>query len=141
MKITEPKLKSVECERGVGVWIIHLADGTELKTKLVIGADGANSFVREQAFIDLDVLDYKQAGVTCAIKTAQPHQHVARQIFLETGPSAFLPMASLKRRKRLLAIHCAGPYQMIMPMNMWLYPMLNLLCCSLEKAITCSAKS
>lgn len=83
-------------ERGVGLWIIHLADGTKLQTKLVIGADGANSFVREQAFIDLDVLDYKQAGISCAIKTAQPNLHVARQIFLETGPLAFLPMASLK---------------------------------------------
>ncbi len=81
--------------RGVGVWIIQLADGTQLKTKLVIGADGANSFVREQAFIDIEVLDYKQAGISCAIKTAQPHQHMARQIFLETGPLAFLPMASL----------------------------------------------
>ena len=82
-------------ERGVGVWHIHLADGMQLQTKLVIGADGANSFVREQAFIDLDILDYHQSGVTCAIRTAQPHQHVARQIFLETGPLAFLPMASL----------------------------------------------
>lgn len=90
------QVKVTRVERGVGVWHIHLADGTQLTTKLVIGADGANSFVREQAFIDLDVLDYRQAGVTCAIRTAQPHQHVARQIFLETGPLAFLPMASLK---------------------------------------------
>jgi 2-octaprenylphenol hydroxylase len=90
------QVKVTRVELGVGVWHIHLADGTELKTKLVIGADGANSFVREQAFIDLDILDYKQAGLTCAIRTAQPHQHVARQIFLETGPLAFLPMASLK---------------------------------------------
>ena len=90
------QVKVTRVERGVGVWHIHLADGTQLQTKLVIGADGANSFVREQAFIDLDVLDYRQAGITCAIRTAQPHQHVARQIFLETGPLAFLPMASLK---------------------------------------------
>ena len=90
------QVKVTRIEQGVGVWHIHLADGTQLKTKLVIGADGANSFVREQAFIDLDILDYKQAGLTCAIRTAQPHQHVARQIFLETGPLAFLPMASLK---------------------------------------------
>lgn len=90
------QVKVIRVEQGVGVWHIHLADGTALKTKLVIGADGANSFVREQAFIDLDILDYKQAGLTCAIRTAQPHQHVARQIFLETGPLAFLPMASLK---------------------------------------------
>lgn len=90
------QVKVIRVEQGIGVWHIHLADGTELRTKLVIGADGANSFVREQAFIDLDILDYKQAGLTCAIRTAQPHQHVARQIFLETGPLAFLPMASLK---------------------------------------------
>ena len=90
------QVKVIRVEQGVGVWHIHLADGTELRTKLVIGADGANSFVREQAFIDLDILDYKQAGLTCAIRTAKSHQHVARQIFLETGPLAFLPMASLK---------------------------------------------
>ena len=95
---TQVKVNRVE--RGVDVWIIHLADGTQLKTKLVIGADGANSFVREQAFIDIDVLDYKQAGISCAIRTAQPHQHVARQIFLETGPLAYLPMASLKEEEQ-----------------------------------------
>ena len=91
---TNVQVKRVE--QGIDVWHIHLADGTQLSTKLVIGADGANSFVREQAFIALDVLDYKQAGLTCAIRTAQPHQHVARQIFLETGPLALLPMASLE---------------------------------------------
>lgn len=89
------QVKVTRVEEGIGIWLIHLADGTVLKTKLVIGADGANSFVREQAFIGLDVLDYKQAGISCAIRTAQPHVHVARQIFLETGPLALLPMASL----------------------------------------------
>ncbi|MEG0482395.1 MAG: FAD-dependent monooxygenase [Acinetobacter sp.] len=90
------QVKVVRVERGVGCWMIQLADGTQLKTKLIIGADGANSFVREQAFIDLDILDYQQAGLTCAIRTTQPHQYVARQIFHPTGPLAFLPMASLK---------------------------------------------
>lgn len=89
-------VKVLRVEQGNGVWFIHLADGTKLTTKLVIGADGANSFVREQAFIDLDVLDYQQAGLSCAIRTEKPHQHVARQIFLETGPLAYLPMASLQ---------------------------------------------
>ena len=95
LKDYRTQVKVIRVERGVGVWIVHLADGTQLKTRLLIGADGANSFVREQAFIDIDVLDYKQAGISCAIKTAQPHQHVARQIFLDTGPLAYLPMASL----------------------------------------------
>ncbi|ENV44106.1 FAD-dependent monooxygenase [Acinetobacter schindleri] len=100
LKDYRTQVKVSRVERGVGVWIVHLADGTQLKTRLLIGADGANSFVREQAFIDIDVLDYKQAGISCAIKTAQPHQHVARQIFLETGPLAYLPMASLKAEEQ-----------------------------------------
>lgn len=90
------QVRVTRIEQGVGCWHIQLADGTTLKTKLLIGADGANSFVREQAFIDLDVLDYKQAAISCAIKTSKPHNHVARQIFLPTGPLAYLPMASLE---------------------------------------------
>ena len=89
------QVKVVRVEQGINCWIIQLADGTTLKTKLVIGADGANSFVREQAMIALDVLDYGQAGLSCAIRTALPHKYMARQIFLPTGPLAFLPMASL----------------------------------------------
>ena len=89
------QVKVSRIEQGNKVWFVHLADGSMLTTKLLIGADGANSFVREHAFIDLDVLDYQQAGLSCAIRTEKPHQHVARQIFLETGPLAYLPMASV----------------------------------------------
>ena len=89
------QVKVIRIEQIPQGWSIQLADGTTLKTKLLIGADGANSFVREQAYIDLDVLDYKQAAISCAIKTTQPNQYVARQIFLPTGPLAYLPMASL----------------------------------------------
>ena len=96
LKDYRTQVKVVRIEKGVQCWMVTLADGTTLKTKLLIGADGANSFVRESAFIGLDVLDYKQAGLTCAIRTAQPHLHVARQIFLPTGPLAYMPMASLK---------------------------------------------
>ena len=94
------QVKVVRLEQGNGVWYVHLADGQRLTTRLVIGADGANSFVREQAFIEQDILDYRQAGIACAIRTAQPHQHVARQVFLETGPLAFLPMASLNEEQQ-----------------------------------------
>ena len=66
-------------------WRIHLADGTALDTTLVIGADGAHSMVREQALMDLDVLDYEQSAISCAVKTTRPHAHVARQIFFTDG--------------------------------------------------------
>jgi ubiquinone biosynthesis UbiH/UbiF/VisC/COQ6 family hydroxylase len=95
LKDYRTQVKVIRIEQIPQGWSIQLADGTALKTKLLIGADGANSFVREQAYIDLDVLDYKQAAISCAIKTTQPNQYVARQIFLPTGPLAYLPMASL----------------------------------------------
>jgi len=95
LKDYRTQVKVVRIEQIPQGWSIQLADGTTLKTKLLVGADGANSFVREQAYIDLDVLDYKQAAISCAIKTTQPNQYVARQIFLPTGPLAYLPMASL----------------------------------------------
>ncbi|WP_420002081.1 FAD-dependent monooxygenase [Acinetobacter sp. LF10] len=95
LKDYRTQVKVIRIEQISQGWSIQLADGTTLKTKLLIGADGANSFVREQAYIDLDVLDYKQAAISCAIKTTQPNQYVARQIFLPTGPLAYLPIASL----------------------------------------------
>lgn len=95
LKDYRTQVKVIRIEQITQGWSIQLADGTTLKTKLLIGADGANSFVREQAYIDLDVLDYKQAAISCAIKTTQPNQYVARQIFLPTGPLAYLPMASI----------------------------------------------
>lgn len=95
LKDYRTQVKVIRIEQIPQGWSIQLANGTTLKTKLLIGADGANSFVREQAYIDLDVLDYKQAAISCAIKTTRPNQYVARQIFLPTGPLAYLPMASL----------------------------------------------
>lgn len=95
LKDYRTQVKVIRIEQIPQGWSIQLADGTTLKTKLLIGADGANSFVREQAYIDLDVLDYKQAAISCAIKTTRSNQYVARQIFLPTGPLAYLPMASL----------------------------------------------
>lgn len=94
---TQVRVKSIE-QTPQG-WRVQMADGQWLSTTLLIGADGANSFVRTQALIDLDVLDYQQAGLTCAIQTEHPHQHVARQVFLHTGPLAFLPMASIHAAK------------------------------------------
>ncbi|MGP4763517.1 hypothetical protein ACTXP8_27495, partial [Klebsiella pneumoniae] len=50
-------------------WQVTLADGEVLTTDLIIGADGANSFVRDQVGILLDRLDYGQTAISCAIRT------------------------------------------------------------------------
>lgn len=74
-------------------WALHLADGQVLTAPLVVGADGANSAVREAAGISTSLWDYQQRGLVCTVTTELPHQHTAWQRFLSTGPLAFLPLA------------------------------------------------
>ncbi|MFB2578945.1 FAD-dependent monooxygenase [Acinetobacter sp. c2-A9] len=82
-------------ERLPQAWQVELTDGSRYTTDLLIAADGANSFVRQQVGIQIERLDYQQTAISCAIRTEQPHQHTARQIFLPTGPLALLPMADV----------------------------------------------
>lgn len=95
--LTQVRVKSIE--RFTNYWQITLLDGRQISTALLIGADGANSFVRQSVGIDLDVLNYKQSAISCAIYTAKPHQQIARQVFLPTGPLAFLPMTDLAEQE------------------------------------------
>ncbi len=71
---------------------IRLEDGRQLRTKLLVGADGARSPVREQAGIQTKGWGYDQHAVMAIVKTEQSHQHTCWQRFLPNGPLAFLPM-------------------------------------------------
>lgn len=72
--------------------IVTLDDGQLLMTPLVVGADGANSFVREMAGIDVKRNDYHQSGLVATIKTSEHHEYTAWQRFQPDGVLAFLPM-------------------------------------------------
>ena len=74
---------------------VTLDNGTVIDARLLVGADGRGSFVRKQAGIELDVLDYKQTAICCAIQTDKPHQATARQAMLPTGTLALLPLADI----------------------------------------------
>ncbi len=65
----------------------------EFNTKLVLAADGANSWVRQQAEIPLTMRDYEHHALVATIGTEKPHQATAYQRFLREGPLAFLPLA------------------------------------------------
>lgn len=69
------------------------ADQQVLHAQLVIAADGANSWVREQAGIELKSWDYEQTALVATVRTELMHQATARQRFLTTGPLAFLPLS------------------------------------------------
>ena len=53
--------------------ILTLEDGQMLSAKLVVGADGANSWVRKQADIPLTFRDYGHSALVCHVQTEQPH--------------------------------------------------------------------
>ena len=71
---------------------ITLASGKSLAAKLIIGADGARSWVRQAAGIGTRQTSYRQKAVVTTVKTQLPHQDTAWQRFLPTGPLAFLPL-------------------------------------------------
>jgi 2-octaprenylphenol hydroxylase len=64
-----------------------------LAARLVVGADGARSAVREAIGLTADSASYAQVAIVANVATARPHEHTAWQRFLATGTIAFLPLA------------------------------------------------
>lgn len=71
---------------------IVLDSGTALYAKLVVGADGAASWVREQADIKAQIHDYRQRGVVANFACTLPHRETAYQWFRPDGVLALLPL-------------------------------------------------
>ena len=69
-----------------------LADGRKLSARLVVGADGGDSWVRAQAGIEVNGRPYAQTAVVANFSTALSHRNVATQWFLRNGILAFLPL-------------------------------------------------
>ena len=74
--------------RGVDV---ELDDGSHLNARLVVGADGSASPLREKLGIGTHGRDYEQCGVVGFIRTEKPHQDTAWLRFQPGGPFAVLP--------------------------------------------------
>ncbi len=71
---------------------VELTSGERLVAGLVVGADGAHSPIREWAGIHTRGWDYQQTAIVASVKTARPHLACAYQVFLPSGPLAFLPL-------------------------------------------------
>ncbi|HEM6629724.1 TPA: FAD-dependent 2-octaprenylphenol hydroxylase [Citrobacter farmeri] len=72
---------------------LTLKDGAMLTARLVIGADGANSWLRNKADIPLTFWDYRHHALVATIRTDEAHGAVARQVFHGEGILAFLPLS------------------------------------------------
>ena len=71
---------------------LSLEDGRELRARLIVAADGARSWVREQTGIEARVDPYGEQGVVANFRCALPHRNTAYQWFRQDGILAYLPL-------------------------------------------------
>ena len=69
-----------------------LDDGAHGQARLIIGADGARSWLRKTAGIRTSGWSYRQTAMVCTVRHPLPHHHVAHERFLPGGPFAVLPL-------------------------------------------------
>lgn len=74
--------------------VVTLDDGQVLEAQLCIGAEGRDSPLREAQGIKTIGWNYRQTGIVAAVAHARPHEGVAQEYFLPSGPFAILPMTS-----------------------------------------------
>jgi 2-octaprenylphenol hydroxylase len=71
---------------------LTLEDDRALNAKLIVGADGHDSWVRKQAGISAAPVDYQQHGVVANFSAELPHRGIAYQWFQSDGILALLPL-------------------------------------------------
>lgn len=72
--------------------LLRLADGRELHTKLVIGADGRKSFCRESQNIPVKRWDYSQTALVCDLGHDRPHNNACTEFHRKNGPLTLVPL-------------------------------------------------
>lgn len=102
LQLLRPKTVSAlrEIEGGVGLRLqpgtgVGAADamaGSEITTRLLVAADGTQSFARQAHGIGVDRHDYLQTLLVCSLMTDRPADGGAYERFTSDGPVALLPM-------------------------------------------------
>ncbi len=124
-----------------------LSDGTRLRARLVIAADGRNSFVRDALGIPVKTTRYGQKALAFAVTHPIPHQNVSTEIhrsggpftlvplpdrgglpcsavvWMETGPNAqrlaALPVGEFEAEMNTRSCHILGPLTLISRRSLW----------------------
>ncbi|MEI2557030.1 2-octaprenyl-6-methoxyphenyl hydroxylase [Acinetobacter pittii] len=70
----------------------------KLESKLLIAADGRDSFCRQAIGVGVNVHDYDQVAIVTTVQTSKPHEQVGFERFSALGPLALLPLPGEYRR-------------------------------------------
>ncbi len=71
---------------------IALESGKSVTARLLVGADGVSSRVRQSANIETEGRDYDMSVFAANVSLSRPHDGIARQLFTPDGPFATLPL-------------------------------------------------
>lgn len=74
---------------------VGLSDGSKLRCKLVIAADGRNSPMRQAAGIDVRTTRFGQKALAFAVTHPLPHDNVSTEIHRTGGPFTLVPLPDL----------------------------------------------
>lgn len=85
-------MQCTEAQRDDAGATVHLADGTIVRARLVVAADGRASPLREESGIRTLAWRYPQVGIVATVAHERPHGGMAQEYFLPSGPFAILPM-------------------------------------------------
>ena len=102
--------RPVAFESDHGRAALTLNDGRLLTARLVVGCDGANSWLRSEAGIDIRVSPYGHSGVVANFLCERDHGGVAHQWFTGDGVQAYLP---LPERRMSMVWSCADPERLL----------------------------
>lgn len=86
------KVRYFDNRKDDGYTPVVLENGDTLEAKLIIGADGALSRVRQWAGLPTREWDYGHHAIVATVRTEKSNQATAWQRFRSEGPLAFLPM-------------------------------------------------
>lgn len=82
----------VSQEIGPSSATVTLASGKSIIGRVLIGSDGRSSGTADRAGIKRTTWGYDQTAIVCAVSHALPHDGIAHQFFMPSGPLAILPL-------------------------------------------------
>ena len=77
---------------------VGLTDGSQVRCKLVIAADGRNSPVREAVGVPVKTTRYGQKALAFAVTHPVPHDNISTEIHRSGGPFTLVPLPDYEGR-------------------------------------------
>ena len=92
----------------------------QLRSSLVVAADGINSQIRQQAGIKTNGWAYWQSCITALVAPGQSHQNIGYERFWPSGPFAILPLPDNRCQIVWIAPHAEAQAIVALPLNQFM---------------------